>query len=149
MLVGCDQVTKSLARNGLSEGEPVVLMHGFVRLTYAENPGVFMGIGADLDSYVRWAIYGSSLLVVVISTVLLLANVDRLSRTRIIGLLLLLSGALGNLVDRFANHASVIDFIVLRIGTLHTGVFNLADVLITMGVVVFLAGEGLQGRSAM
>lgn len=51
---------------------------------------------------------------------------------------LVLSGGLGNLVDRIINDGRVIDFMNIGIGSLRTGIFNVADVCITVGVVVLI-----------
>ena len=147
-LVGCDQVTKGIARHELGAGESIALIGGFVRLTYAENPGTFMGLGAELDDIWRWSIYIGSSVVVLISLVLVFLYADHLDRALTIGLLLILSGAVGNLADRFMNQGRVIDFIVLGLGGLHTGVFNVADVFITVGVVLFLVGSRQQAWRA-
>ena len=49
-----------------------------------------------------------------------------------------MAGGIGNLVDRVLRHGLVTDFAVVHIGPLHTGVFNLADVLIIIGVAAIL-----------
>ncbi|MBK8276302.1 MAG: signal peptidase II [Nitrospira sp.] len=51
---------------------------------------------------------------------------------------LVLSGGLGNLVDRIINDGRVIDFMNIGIGSLRAGIFNVADVYITVGVVVLV-----------
>lgn len=51
---------------------------------------------------------------------------------------LVLSGGLGNLVDLIINDGRVIDFMNIGIGSLRTGIFNVADVCITVGVVVLV-----------
>lgn len=50
----------------------------------------------------------------------------------------MLSGGLGNLLDRIMNDGRVIDFMNLGIGPLRTGIFNVADVCITIGVVLLI-----------
>jgi hypothetical protein len=57
-----------------------------------------------------------------------------------LGLALMVAGGLSNLVDRLFQSGAVTDFMVLRLGPLHTGVFNLADVGIVLGTVA-LAGS--------
>lgn len=49
---------------------------------------------------------------------------------------LVLGGGLGNLVDRIMNDGRVIDFMDIGIGSLRTGIFNVADVCITIGVLL-------------
>lgn len=47
---------------------------------------------------------------------------------------LVLSGGIGNLLDRLLHDGGVIDFMNVGIGSLRTGIFNVADVCITIGV---------------
>jgi signal peptidase II len=45
---------------------------------------------------------------------------------------------MGNLIDRIINDGAVTDFVRLGIGSFRTGIFNLADVAIVVGVVMLL-----------
>ena len=47
---------------------------------------------------------------------------------------LVLSGGIGNLLDRLFHEGRVIDFMNIGIGSLRTGIFNVADVCITIGI---------------
>jgi signal peptidase II len=53
-------------------------------------------------------------------------------------LALIWAGGVSNLADRLFRHGLVTDFIVVRIGPLHTGVFNLADFAIVAGMMMFV-----------
>lgn len=58
---------------------------------------------------------------------------------RFISLVYVLSGGVGNLIDRVSNNGLVTDFINLGIGPIRTGVFNVADIAITFGAIaIFL-----------
>ena len=46
--VGCDQLTKQIARERLEGTPPRSFLAGTVRLIYAENPGAFLGLGGQL-----------------------------------------------------------------------------------------------------
>jgi signal peptidase II len=52
---------------------------------------------------------------------------------------LLFAGGVGNLIDRITSGGSVVDFINLGIGSVRTGIFNVADVAITVGVLILLS----------
>src|SRR5690242_3083068 len=54
LCVGCDQMTKSIARDQLAGQEPLSYLSDTVRLVYAENPGAFLGLGGDLPPQARW-----------------------------------------------------------------------------------------------
>ncbi len=62
---------------------------------------------------------------------------------------LVLSGGLGNLVDRIINDGRVIDFMNIGIGSLRAGIFNVADVYITVGVVVLVFQSLQRPRRSM
>ena len=145
-LVGCDQATKVLARDALAASPPVSLLGGAVRFQYAENPGAFLSLGAGLSPQWRF------LLGVVFSGVALAvlavfaARSGRLSTVQRLGLSLVVAGGLGNLVDRIVNDGRVVDFVSVGIGPLRTGIFNVADMAITTGILVAMVA-GLK-RSA-
>jgi signal peptidase II len=147
VFIGCDQLTKELAKRELIYAPTSVHLLGLIRFEYAENPGSFMSIGAGLPEILRRWIHIASAFVVILGFFLLFSYAYRLDRLRLLGYSLLLAGACGNLVDRFNNEGRVIDFIVLRVGNLQTGVFNLADVFIMTGLAMILLRINRQHRA--
>ena len=119
-----DQYTKYLAR---SLRRAIDL--GPLMLTYTENRGAFLSLGANLPADVRaWLFNG----VVAVGLTVLAVYVYRHPD---VPLALVLSGGIGNLIDRLRFGGRVSDFLYLHAGPLHTGVFNVADMAITAGVV--------------
>ena len=55
---------------------------------------------------------------------------------------LILGGGISNVIDRVVHDGAVIDFMFLSIGGIRTGIFNLADVLITLGMLGLVIGYG-------
>ena len=53
------------------------------------------------------------------------------------GLALILSGAIGNLIDRML-YGKVVDFLDLMIGNFHWYIFNVADSSVTIGMILFI-----------
>jgi signal peptidase II len=143
--VGCDQVSKHLARTVLVSHRVDTISGGLIELTLAENPGAFLSMGETLPTAARSLIsLGMS-----IGLALLLAHLVRGSsfrRLQFFGLLLASAGGMSNLVDRFARHGFVTDFLVIRWGPLHTGIFNVADVVIVGGFLI-LVTSSLLNRS--
>jgi signal peptidase II len=133
--VGCDQVTKSIARQSLSKSEVISLLNGMVRLQYTENPGAFLSLGADLQADLRYWFFTISLGLFLAGILVFLMTTKQTSRPLSIGLSLILSGGVGNLIDRIGNEGRVIDFMNVGIGGLRTGVFNVADVAISIGAI--------------
>ena len=143
--VGCDRVTKHVATAALAGRPARSLLADTVRLAYVQNAGGFLSLGADLPEAAR------TFLFVVATGVLLLAFVAYGIRLRwrgwaAFGLALFVAGGVSNWVDRVL-HGSVIDFINVGIGPLRTGVFNVADVAIMLGVAMVLVCEFRRPRS--
>ena len=144
--VGCDQATKHLARTQLSQFNST-LPGGFVEFTLVENPGAFLSFGASLSESVR-----GGLLTVGVSLGLsfllgYLMHTSRLDWLSFLGLALVWAGGMSNLIDRFVRHGLVTDFILLRAGPLHTGIFNLADLAIVFGLLILFTSFHMRQRS--
>ena len=67
-----------------------------------------------------------------------LVRTPRLRWVSFLGLALIWVGGISNLIDRFVHHGLVTDFIVVWVGPLHTGIFNLADFAIMIGMLLML-----------
>jgi signal peptidase II len=136
--IGCDQATKQAAVTHL-EGEPGVrLLGGTVRVAYAENPGAFLGAGAGLPDGARVPLLVAVNLVILLGLAWwALARPNpllvRVSAT------LIIAGGIGNLIDRLGREGGrVVDFLVVGVGPVRTGVFNVADVALMLGVMGIL-----------
>jgi signal peptidase II len=136
--VGCDRAAKVVAKAHLSEGPTISLLHDAVRLTYAENPGAFLGLGASLSEIMRAVIFQGAISLIVIGLVLSAAFWPRLTRVQVIALTLLGASGLGNLIDRLLYDGRVTDFLNIGIGGIRTGIFNIADILGVVAVGLLL-----------
>ena len=63
---------------------------------------------------------------------------ERMALAQKLGMIVAVGGGIGNVIDRIA-HGAVVDFVSLGIGPLRTGIFNLADVAIIAGLLLFLS----------
>jgi signal peptidase II len=63
-----------------------------------------------------------------------------LGAPRVLGLALLTGGGLGNWLDRLLHSGAVVDFVSLGLGSLRTGIFNVADVAIVAGALLLALG---------
>lgn len=148
--IGCDQVTKEIAQDKLASASAKSYLMDTFRLTYAENSGVFLGLGKGLPEPVRFTLF-----TVIVGLVLTWILVDTLRRPAnepwlLVPLSMILAGGFANLLDRMLNGGVVVDFMNMGIGPVRTGVFNVADVFITFGVLLFLGielGRSRWGRS--
>ena len=138
---GCDQATKHLARTELSQWRSSPIAGGFIELTLAENPGTFLSLGASLPEPIR---HGLLTIGIGIGLTCLLAYLVRASALRwssFFALSLVWAGGMSNLVDRFARKGLVTDFILLRLGPIHTGILNVADLAIVLGIVILFCAS--------
>jgi signal peptidase II len=133
---GCDQAAKALARGALESAPPVSLLGGAVRLEYTENPGAFLSLGANLPPAARFLVGVVFVAGALAALLVFTLRGAGLSQRQKAGMMLILGGGLGNLIDRLLNGGQVIDFVSLGVGPLRTGIFNLADVAITAGVLM-------------
>jgi signal peptidase II len=107
---------------------------GLVELRLAENPGSFLSLGALLPDSARFAFFTLGVGAGLLALTGYLTRRSRIGLMRFIGLSLVMAGGISNVLDRIFNHGLVTDFATVRIGPLHTGVFNVADVLIMIGI---------------
>jgi signal peptidase II len=138
--VGCDQTTKSVAQSFLSETDVWSLWGDTVRLQLAYNSGAFLSLGATLPEAWREGIFSvgtSGLLLVLLGSALFSKSASTLE---ILAYSLMLAGGVGNLIDRVMN-SYVVDFINIGVGSLRTGVFNLADIAVSFGVLMLITGS--------
>ena len=134
--VGCDQASKHIARAQLAQHGSVLLPGGFGELRLAENSGSFLSLGDSLPEPMRLALLTIGVGMGLLGLLAYLALSNRIDPLAFIGFALVWAGGTSNLIDRITRHGLVSDFIFLRVGPLHTGIFNAADVVIMIGVAV-------------
>ena len=131
--LACDQATKVAARARLRDSAP--RDYGVLTLLYTENAGAFLSLGSDLPSPARRIVFdGLVTLGLAIAAWFLVTGRIR-GRGDDVALALIIAGGAGNLIDRLRFGGYVTDFLYLHAGVLHTGVFNVADMAITGGVL--------------
>lgn len=146
--LGCDQSTKYLAKTQLSGAIGHSYWGDLFRLQYAENRGAFLSFGAALPEGTRWLLFTvavGALLAFVVGIALWKRGIDF---TSISGYAVLAGGGLSNWMDRAFRGGFVVDFMNLGIGSLRTGIFNVADVLILVGIGLVLLGSAAPASGA-
>ena len=132
ILVAFDQLMKYLAVLFLKGKDAVVLIKGVLELQYLENHGAAFGMLQE-KQWLFWLLTAAFILIVVWFYI-------RVPKTKhylplILTVLVLVSGALGNFIDRLANRY-VVDFIYFRI--INFPIFNVADIYVTISVIVLI-----------
>jgi signal peptidase II len=140
--VGCDQVSKSAARSMLHAGVTESLFADSLRLQLMENPGSFLSLGASLPEHLRFTLFIAAVAVLLLGLVCASLFARHLSTARFVALALVAGGGISNLIDRLLYDGRVTDFLNVGIGTLRTGIFNLADMAIMAGVLLLILRRG-------
>ena len=131
--VGCDQVTKTIARQSLPKSEPLRFLNDLFRMQYAENQGGFLSMGVDLPDNMRFWLFTICVGFVLASLLIYVLASKKMPITYVMAITLIIGGGIGNLIDRIFNDGAVVDFMNFGVGFFRTGVFNVADICITVG----------------
>ena len=138
LLYGIDQWSKNYVTGPLGIDRPGALMEllPFFDLRFTQNFGVSLGMFTATSPEQRW------MLVLVTAAIALVVTIWMLREKAlgdILGLAMILGGALGNIKDRY-DLGYVVDFADLHFGEFRPFlIFNVADAAITIGVVIILA----------
>lgn len=132
-----DQVSKQWASVRLRVGPEIDVIPGFLRLVYAENPGIAFSMFNSGAETTRWILAAFATATAIVVAAMALRAAATNWRTQLV-CALLFAGIIGNLVDR-ARTGRVVDFIDAYVGTWHWPVFNVADSAISVGAVLMAA----------
>jgi len=132
-----DILSKNFIQNKIIYGEQVEIT-SFLSLVHFQNTGAAFSFLSDQGGWQRYFLIAISLLAVLYIPWLI--NQYKKNILIVIGLLLILGGAIGNLYDRI-SYGYVIDFIYLHIAEFYWPAFNVADSAISLGVLLFLYGS--------
>lgn len=147
--VGCDQTTKSVAQSYLSQAETMSLLGDTVRLQLAFNSGAFLGLGASLPEFWRQAIFNVGVGILLLGLFGYALFSKRTTPAGVVATVLIIAGGVSNLADRLAYDGYVVDFINLGVGSLRTGIFNIADIFIVMGALVIVASAANKSEGSL
>jgi len=127
----CDLITKFLIKNNFLINESKEL-NRFLDIVYIQNYGVSFGFLSGLVSY--WVLVIVGLLVTSLIYYLMIRSYKRLEK---LAYFIIIIGALANILDRIIN-SYVVDFISLHYGDFYWPAFNLADIYITIGIIMLI-----------
>jgi len=134
-LVILDQLTKQIVVSLFTLGESTVI-NSYLSWTYIQNTGAAFSILSGGGAIQKAFLLGVSLFVSLMVMVWI-HKTQAIYRQRLFGQFILLSGALGNLLDR-AQYGYVVDFIDVHYQNYYWPVFNVADSLIFIGVILLI-----------
>lgn len=137
LLLILDQLTKIVAKNSLFEGvsQPVT---SFLNWTLVYNSGAAFSFLAQAGGWQRWFFTGVGIVAALIMIWLIRKNYHQTIFS--LALSLVLSGAIGNVIDRII-YGAVVDFVDVHYMGWHWPAFNIADSAITIGVILLIVDE--------
>jgi signal peptidase II len=140
-----DRITKILATTYLQGRESISFLYNTVVLRYVENTGAFLSAGSEWPVFLK---YIALILVPVLFCIYgVYYTVFKLNdRKLVIVFASILGGAFGNLVDRLINDFSVVDFLNFGLGSLRTGILNVADMSVTFGVIYLIIYQLMEAK---
>jgi signal peptidase II len=144
ILVIADQLTKMMVLGSLKLYESIEIT-SFFSLTHVHNYGAAFSFLADEDGWQQYFLVSISA-IASIAIILWMRKISTNQPYKLIALSLILSGAIGNLIDR-AVFGFVIDFINLHYQNFYWPVFNVADAAITLGVILLLLVDFKKDRA--
>lgn len=145
--VGCDQVTKTVAREQLAPGTEISLLHDLVRIERFENAGAFLSLGGHWPVAVRRALFTAGGLLWVTIALGWALRARHVRVTAIVGAALVAGGGLGNVIDRLAYAGRVTDFLNVGIDSIRTGIFNVADMSLMLGLALWILARRERRRA--
>ena len=133
VIVALDQWSKWAIKTSFNLYQSKPVIQDLLHFTYVTNDGMAFGLSFPGGKHV-----------LLIMTILLTGFIvgflwkEKNGHPLIkYGLALILSGAIGNLIDRML-YGKVVDFLDLMIGNFHWYIFNIADSSVTIGMILFI-----------
>jgi len=116
--------------------EPNIAITSFLKFNLIWNDGIAFG----LLSFDEGTFYNLLTLTITLITLILIYLMIKAKNIEKFGFCLIIGGSFGNIFDRF-YYSSVVDFIDFHVGNFHWFIFNVADIFITIGVIVLIMFE--------
>tara|TARA_B100001013_G_scaffold215003_1_gene130952 strand:- start:1182 stop:1658 length:477 start_codon:yes stop_codon:yes gene_type:complete len=133
LFIFLDQLSKKWMVNNIFDSQIIIEINKYLNFVPVWNKGISFGM---LSNFMNINFF----MIIVTSGILLFLIfwfVKTKSRNLSLSLSFIISGAIGNLVDRL-NHKAVVDFIDIHIGNHHWPAFNFADSYITIGAFIYV-----------
>ena len=128
-----DQLSKKWMLNNIFDSQRIIEINKYLNFVPVWNKGISFGMLSDFMNINFFMI----IITTIISLFLILWFLRTTNKNLSISLAFIISGALGNLIDRF-NHKAVVDFIDFHINNFHWPTFNFADSYITIGAFIYI-----------
>lgn len=140
--ISCDQVSKAVVRKSVFENERISIAGDYLTLTRIENSGAFLSLGDSWPAPVKTMLLLILPLIVLTLSLWLVIRNKNISQVMLVGICFVIGGGIGNIFDRVV-YGSVTDFLHMDFYFFQTGIFNMADVSIMLGIFMVLVEHAI------
>lgn len=138
--IGCDQVTKNMVRDRVDYHANIKVINDHITLTKVENTGAFLSAGDTLSGPFKFILLTLLPLLTLLFGVYLVMRKRNMPMLLVVGICFVIGGGAGNLYDRII-YGSVTDFLHIDFVIFQTGVFNVADMSIMLGMLLIIVNS--------
>ena len=133
-----DQLSKVLILKKIDQYSEIKLIGEYFILTNVENSGAFLGMGSDFSPFIK-TIFLLILPIIILICIMIYVYRDKeIDKISLIGFCFIIGGGIANIYDRIM-YGSVTDFLFIDLGGIFkTGIFNIADLSVTTGMIMIL-----------
>ena len=132
-----DRLSKILIINSAETfGELDIFVTSFLNFNLIWNDGIAFG----LFSFEKKIYYNFLTILIVLITLIILWMITRTEKIEKLAFMMVFGGSIGNIFDRL-YYSSVPDFIDIHFNNFHWFIFNVADIFITVGVLLLIFTE--------
>ena len=132
--IAIDQISKVLVENNVVPGSESPIIGDYFTLHYVKNAGAFLGMGSDFNPILKTILLLILPIAVLLFVVIHLFKDKTMDRFSVIGFCFVVGGGIANIFDRLL-YGEVTDFLHIDLGgPLRTGIFNIADVSVMVGM---------------
>ncbi|HLR01874.1 MAG TPA: signal peptidase II [Virgibacillus sp.] len=140
IIIGIDQFSKWLIVKNMEFGDRITVIDNFFHITSHRNSGAAWGI---LEG--KMGFFYVITIIVVIGLIYYMQKYGRESSFLALSLSFVLAGAIGNFIDRVVRK-EVVDFLDFNIFTYNYPIFNIADSVLVVGVILLLIATIINDR---
>lgn len=135
-----DQVSKAIVRSRLDVYDRYSYLNNHFNIFKVENTGAFLSLGDKLPKPIHFILLTLLPVLALLGGLIYVITKRNINNLTLVGIVFVIGGGMGNLYDRIA-HGSVTDFMHIDFGLFQTGIFNVADISIMIGIgMIFLDG---------
>ena len=144
LVVIFDQSSKIYIKSFFDYHASVNIFGNFLKFTYIENPGIVFGLEVHRLLYYLITFFSFCIIIYIYYLIKSLYCENKNNNLVLISFSLILGGAVGNMIDRFFvifnmfNFQGVIDFIDIGIDSYRFYIFNIADMSVSIGILLFV-----------